>query len=79
MDDQKIPGDGVITGYGDVDGRQVFVFAQDFTVHGGSLSGAYAEKVCKVMDLALKVGCPVVGLNDSCATRWPAGSCRRSA
>ena len=56
MDEQKIPGDGVVTGYGTVDGRQVFVFAQDFTVFGGSLSGAYAEKICKVMDLAMKVG-----------------------
>ena len=73
MADQKIPGDGVVTGYGDVDGRQVFVFAQDFTVHGGSLSGAYAEKVCKVMDLAMKVGRPVVGLNDSGGARIQEG------
>ena len=65
MESQKIPGDGVVTGFGTVDGRQVFVFAQDFTVFGGSLSGAYASKICKVMDLAIKVGAPVVGLNDS--------------
>src|ERR671927_578020 len=63
MERQKIPGDGVVTGYGLVEGRQVFVFAQDFTVFGGSLSGAYAEKICKIMDRALEVGCPVVGLN----------------
>ena len=56
--EQKILGDGVVTGYGTVDGRQVFVFAQDFTVFGGSLSGAYAQKICKVMDLAMKVGAP---------------------
>jgi propionyl-CoA carboxylase beta chain len=73
MDQQKIPGDGVITGYGLVEGRQVFVFAQDFTVFGGSLSGAYAEKVCKVMDLAVQTGCPVVGLNDSGGARIQEG------
>ena len=56
MEEQKILGDGVVTGYGTVDGRKVFVFAQDFTVFGGSLSGAYAQKICKVMDLATKVG-----------------------
>ena len=66
-------GDGVVTGYGLVEGRQVFVFAQDFTVFGGSLSGAFAEKVCKVMDLALEVGCPVVGLNDSGGARIQEG------
>src|SRR5712664_2507288 len=69
MADKKIPGDGVVTGYGTVDGRQVFVFSQDFTVFGGSLSGAFAEKVCKVMDLAMKVGCPVIGINDSGGAR----------
>ena len=53
MADKKIPGDGVVTGYGTIEGRQVFVFAQDFTVFGGSLSGAYAQKICKVMDMAL--------------------------
>src|SRR4051794_17577945 len=65
MAETKIPGDGVITGHGLVNGRQTFVFAQDFTVFGGSLSEAYAGKICKIMDLALKVGAPVVGLNDS--------------
>src|SRR6476469_9439469 len=61
MQEQKVLGDGVVTGYGLVDGRKVFVFAQDFTVFGGSLSGAYAQKICKVMDLAMKVGAPVIG------------------
>jgi propionyl-CoA carboxylase beta chain len=70
---RKIPGDGVVTGYGTVDGRQVCVFSQDFTVFGGSLSGAFAEKVCKVMDLATKVGCPVIGLNDSGGARIQEG------
>src|SRR5262245_23998511 len=65
MQDQKIPGDGFITGYGKIDGRQVFLFAQDFTVFGGSLSETNAAKVCKIMDLAMKTGCPVIGLNDS--------------
>ncbi len=69
----KIPGDGVVTGHGRVHGRPVFVFAQDFTVFGGSLSGAYAEKICKVMDLAMKVGAPVVGLNDSGGARIQEG------
>jgi len=73
MADKKIPGDGVVTGYGRVDGRQVFVFAQDFTVFGGSLSGAYAQKICKVMDLAMRVGAPVVGLNDSGGARIQEG------
>jgi propionyl-CoA carboxylase beta chain len=73
MGQQKILGDGVVTGYGLVEGRQVFLFAQDFTVFGGSLSGAYAEKICKVMDLAMKVGCPVVGLNDSGGARIQEG------
>jgi len=73
MERQKIPGDGVVTGYGLVEGRQVFVFAQDFTVFGGSLSGAYAEKICKIMDLAMEVGCPVVGLNDSGGARIQEG------
>ena len=65
LEDQHPLGDGVVTGHGRIDGRVVFVFSQDFTVFGGSLSEAYAEKICKVMDLALKVGAPVVGLNDS--------------
>src|SRR5487761_2521640 len=73
MDSKKIPGDGVVTGYGTVDGRQVCVFSQDFTVFGGSLSGAFAEKVCKVMDLAAKVGCPVIGINDSGGARIQEG------
>jgi propionyl-CoA carboxylase beta chain len=70
---RKIPGDGVVTGYGTIDGRQVCIFSQDFTVFGGSLSGAFAEKVCKVMDLAAKVGCPVIGLNDSGGARIQEG------
>ncbi len=73
MEKQQIPGDGVVTGYGKVDGRLVYVFAQDFTVFGGSLSGAYAEKICKVMDLAMKVGAPVIGLNDSGGARIQEG------
>lgn len=73
MDNHKIPGDGVVTGYGNVDGRQVFVFAQDFTVFGGSLSETYAEKICKVMDLAVRTGAPVVGLNDSGGARIQEG------
>ncbi|MFW5965972.1 MAG: acyl-CoA carboxylase subunit beta [Persicimonas sp.] len=73
MEDKKIPGDGVVTGYGKVDGRTVYVFAQDFTVFGGSLSGAYAEKICKVMDLAMKTGAPVIGLNDSGGARIQEG------
>ncbi len=73
MEQQKVPGGGVVTGYGLVEGRQVFVFAQDFTVFGGSLSGAFAEKICKVMDLAMEVGCPVVGLNDSGGARIQEG------
>src|SRR5207237_6305832 len=66
-------GDGVVTGYGMIDGRTVCVFAQDFTVFGGSLSGAYASKICKVMDLATKIGCPVIGLNDSGGARIQEG------
>jgi propionyl-CoA carboxylase beta chain len=73
MAERKIAGDGVVTGYGTIDGRQVCVFSQDFTVFGGSLSGAFAEKVCKVMDLATKVGCPVIGLNDSGGARIQEG------
>ncbi len=66
-------GDGVVTGHGRIDGRVVYVFSQDFTVFGGSLSEAYAEKICKVMDLALKVGAPVIGLNDSGGARIQEG------
>ena len=73
MDKQKTPGDGVVTGYGNIDGRQVFVFSQDFTVFGGSLSGAFSEKVCKVMDLAVKTGCPMIGINDSGGARIQEG------
>jgi propionyl-CoA carboxylase beta chain len=69
MESQKIPGDGVVTGSGTINGRLVFVFSQDFTVFGGSLSKRHAEKICKVMDMALKVGAPVIGLNDSGASR----------
>lgn len=73
MDKQLYPGDGVITGHGLVDGRRVFIFAQDFTVFGGSLSETHAAKICKVMDLALKVGAPIVGLNDSGGARIQEG------
>src|ERR1700689_3354372 len=73
MADKKIPGDGVVTGYGTIDGRQVCIFSHDFTVFGGSLSGAFAEKVCKVMDLATKTGCPVIGLNDGSGARIQEG------
>ena len=73
MERQRIPGDGVITGFGRIEGRQVAVFAQDFTVFGGSLSEAHAEKVCKIMDLALKFGVPVIGLNDSGGARIQEG------
>jgi len=73
MADKKIPGDGVVTGYGAIEGRAVFVYSQDFTVYGGSLSGAVAEKICKVMDLALKNGCPLIGLNDSGGARIQEG------
>ena len=70
---QKYPGDGVVTGHGLVDGREVFVFAQDFSVFGGSLSETHAEKICKIMDLAMKVGAPVVALNDSGGARIQEG------
>jgi propionyl-CoA carboxylase beta chain len=73
MAGQRIPGDGVVTGHGLIEGRQVFVFAEDFTVFGGSVSGAFAEKICKVMDLAVEVGCPVIGLNDSGGARIQEG------
>jgi propionyl-CoA carboxylase beta chain len=73
MEKQKIPGDGVVTGHGRIDGRPVFVFAQDFTVFGGSLSETFAAKICKIMDLAMKAGCPVVGLNDSGGARIQEG------
>ena len=73
MDRQVIPGDGVVTGFGRVEGRPVAVFAQDFTVFGGSLSETHAEKICKIMDLALKFGVPMVGLNDSGGARIQEG------
>jgi propionyl-CoA carboxylase beta chain len=73
MDEQKIPGDGVVTGAGRIHGRPVFVFAQDFTVFGGSLSEAYARKICKIMDLAMKTGVPIIGLNDSGGARIQEG------
>jgi len=73
MADQKVPGDGVISGYGKVDGRLVYLFAQDFTVFGGSLSETNARKICKVMDLAMKMGAPVIGLNDSGGARIQEG------
>ena len=73
MGEKKIPGDGVVTGYGTVNGRQIFVFSQDFTVFGGSLSGPFGEKVCKIMDLAIKSGAPVIGLNDSGGARIQEG------
>src|SRR5213592_2595194 len=71
--DQKVLGDGVVTGWGRVEGRLVYVFSQDFTVFGGSLSEAHAEKICKVMDLAVQNGAPVVGLNDSGGARIQEG------
>src|SRR5881296_254002 len=73
MQEQQYPGDGVIAGYGRVDGRLVYVFAQDFTVFGGSLSETNAQKICKIMDLAMKVGAPVIGLNDSGGARIQEG------
>jgi propionyl-CoA carboxylase beta chain len=73
MDQQKIPSDGVVTGHGTINGRLVFVFSQDFTVFGGSLSEAHAEKICKVMDQAMRVGAPVIGINDSGGARIQEG------
>jgi propionyl-CoA carboxylase beta chain len=73
MAEQRILGDGVVTGHGTIDGRLVVVFSQDFTVFGGSLSEAYAEKICKIMDLAMKVGAPIIGLNDSGGARIQEG------
>ena len=73
MEAQQFPGDGVITGYGKINGRLVYVFSQDFTVFGGSLSETHAEKICKVMDLALKNGAPFIGLNDSGGARIQEG------
>ena len=73
MENNKIPGDGVVTGYGMINGRIVFVYSQDFTVFGGALSEAHAEKICKIMDQAMKVGAPVIGLNDSGGARIQEG------
>ncbi len=73
MADRKIPGDGVVTGYGTIGGRLVYVFSQDFTVFGGSLGEMFAEKMCKLMDLAMKTGAPVIGLNDSGGARIQEG------
>ncbi len=78
MAEKRVPGDGFVTGYGRVEGRTVFVFAQDFTVFGGSLSESNAAKIVKLMDMAMRVGAPIVGLNDLAARefrkawfRWP--------
>src|SRR6187200_1008355 len=73
MEQNRPPGDGVVTGYGMINGRLVFVFSQDFTVFGGALSEAHAEKICKMMDQAMKVGAPVIGLNDSGGARIQEG------
>lgn len=73
LEEQKYLGDGVVTGHGLVDGREVFVFAQDFTIFGGSLSETHAQKICKIMDMAMKVGAPVIGLNDSGGARIQEG------
>jgi propionyl-CoA carboxylase beta chain len=73
MSETRIPGDGVVTGYGTINGRLVFVFSQDFTVFGGALSEAHAEKICKIMDHAMQVGAPVIGLNDSGGARIQEG------
>ncbi|QJU57524.1 acyl-CoA carboxylase subunit beta [Sphingomonas sp. AP4-R1] len=73
MQDQVVPGDGVVTGSGTINGRLVFVFSQDFTVFGGSLSERHAQKICKIMDMALKVGAPVIGMNDSGGARIQEG------
>lgn len=73
LEEQRIPGDGVVTGFGTIHGRPVYVFSQDFTVFGGSLSETHAEKICKVMDLAMKNGVPIIGLNDSGGARIQEG------
>ena len=73
LDKQKFLGDGVVTGYGTIDGRLVYVYAQDFTVMGGSLAEAHAEKICKIMDMAMKNGAPIIGLNDSGGARIQEG------
>jgi len=73
MAERKVPGDGVVTGWGEVDGRRIFLYSQDFTVEGGSLSATNAAKICKVMEMALKVGAPMIGLNDSGGARIQEG------
>src|SRR5689334_16278120 len=73
LENEKYYGDGVVTGYGRIDGRLVYVFSQDFTVFGGSLSETFAEKICKIMDLAVRNGAPVIGLNDSGGARIQEG------
>src|SRR5580693_4915708 len=73
MGEQIVPGDGFVTGYGQINGRLTYVFAQDFTVFGGSLSESNAQKICKIMDLALKMGAPIIGLNDSGGARIQEG------
>src|SRR5512145_2696483 len=73
LDKETYLSDGVVTGYGTIDGRLVYVFSQDFTVFGGSLSEMYAQKICKVMDKAMKVGAPIIGLNDSGGARIQEG------
>ncbi len=73
MEEKKAPGDGVVTGYGTVDGRLVFAYAQDFTVLGGSLGEYHAEKIVKVQNMALKMGAPIIGLNDSGGARIQEG------
>ncbi|HVV46694.1 MAG TPA: carboxyl transferase domain-containing protein, partial [Bryobacteraceae bacterium] len=70
---QKVPGDGVVTGWGTINGRLVYVFSQDFTVLGGSLSETHAQKICKIMDMAVRNGAPVIGLNDSGGARIQEG------
>src|SRR5213595_2997196 len=72
-DEERVMGDGVVTGFGRIDGRPVYIFSQDFTVFGGSLAEAHAEKICKVMDLAVKTGAPIIGLNDSGGARIQEG------
>ena len=73
MEENTVPGDGVVTGYGTINGRTVFIFSQDFTVFGGSLSETHAEKICKILDQAMKVGAPIIGLNDSGGARIQEG------
>lgn len=73
LEEQTFLGDGVITGHGTIDGRVVYIFSQDFTVMGGSLSETFAQKICKVMDMAMKVGAPIIGINDSGGARIQEG------